>query len=235
MIIRKTIKHKNNLKTFTNSSIIDLKVWGLESLKKYSLMFAALLLITACSNKTATLDKEGSAEEQPEEITEVVGEVEQEEDLENDSEEKEEEPEEVSSDDSDEMDDEEITWDDVKNHDNIIGKSDKDYLEISDQKPSEVRNDVTGNWRKSTISENVDIQEYLLSYEDLYMQEDEVHFIINFNYNTTTVVNKFNGLLFVDINEYVEKEEHDADTLGNGMLLKSYIIYPDGDIEEVEG
>lgn len=225
------------MKIFTNSSIIDLKVCGgWDGMKKYLLMFTALLLITACGNKTATLDKDASAEEQPEEeIEEVEEEVEQEDDQEDDSEEMEEEPEEVSSDDSDEMDDEEITWDDVKNHDNIIGKSDKDYLEISDLKPSEVRNDVTGNWRKSTISENVDIQEYLLSYEDLYMQEDEVHFIINFNYNTTTVVNKFNGLLFVDINEYVEKEEHDADTLGNGMLLKSYIIYPDGDIEEVEG
>lgn len=37
-------------------------------MKKYLLMFAALLLITACSNKTATLDKEASAEEQPEEV-----------------------------------------------------------------------------------------------------------------------------------------------------------------------
>ncbi|MFD2133326.1 hypothetical protein ACFSKI_19105 [Pseudogracilibacillus auburnensis] len=40
-------------------------------MKKYLLMFAALLLITACGNKVATLEKEGSAEEQPEEEKEV--------------------------------------------------------------------------------------------------------------------------------------------------------------------
>ncbi|MBO1005620.1 hypothetical protein [Pseudogracilibacillus auburnensis] len=38
-------------------------------MKKYLLMFTALLLITACGNKTATLDKDASAEEQPEEET----------------------------------------------------------------------------------------------------------------------------------------------------------------------
>lgn len=34
-------------------------------MKKYLLMFTALLLMTACSNKVATLDREKSAEEQP--------------------------------------------------------------------------------------------------------------------------------------------------------------------------
>lgn len=133
-----------------------------------------------------------------------------------------------------ENDKEDISWDDVKDGDKIIGKSDKDFSDISKSKPSEVRNDKTANWRKSTISENVDIVEYLLSYSDLYMEDDEVHYIINFNYNTTTVVNKMDGLLYADVKEYEEKEEHDASTIGSGMLLGEYIIYPDGDIEEIK-
>lgn len=131
--------------------------------------------------------------------------------------------------------DEESEWDDMKDQDMIVGKSDKDFKELTKSKPGKVRNDSTGKWRKVTISESVDIPEYLLSYEDLYMKdEDQVHYIINFTNNTTTIVNKMTGLIFADVHEYVKKEEHDASTLGSGMLLKSYTIYPDGDIEETQ-
>ncbi|RKD26695.1 hypothetical protein BEP19_15935 [Ammoniphilus oxalaticus] len=126
------------------------------------------------------------------------------------------------------------SWDDLKEMDKIVGKSDKDYSDITKSKPSNVRNDNTGNWRKSTIADSVDIEEYALSYHDLHMEEDEIHFIVNFSRNTTTVVNKLSGLLYVDIKEYVDKEEHDAKKLGSGMLLGSYVIYPDGDIQEIE-
>ncbi|PIC88114.1 hypothetical protein CSV72_02930 [Sporosarcina sp. P20a] len=133
-----------------------------------------------------------------------------------------------------EADNAESEWDEVKNKDNIIGKSNKDFKKITKQKPGDVRNDKTGNWRKVTIADNVDIEEYVLSYKDLYMKDGEVHFIINFNDNTTTVINNLNGILFVDVKEYVSKEEHDAAILGSGMELKNYMIYPDGDIEEVK-
>ena len=129
---------------------------------------------------------------------------------------------------------EDSSWDDLKEQDKIIGKSDKDYSEVSKSKPRDVRNDVTGKWRITTIAESVDIEEYALSYADLHMKDDEVHFIVNFNYKTTTVINKMNGLLYVDIKEYEKKEEHDAKKLGGGMLLKSYVIYPDGDIQELD-
>ena len=128
----------------------------------------------------------------------------------------------------------ESEWDEVKDKDNIIGKSDKDFEEITKQQPDDVRNDKTGNWKIVTIADNVDIEEYVLSYEDLYMNDNEVHFIVNFNNNTTTVINKLTGILFVDVKEYVSKEEHDAAILGSGMELKNYMIYPDGDIEEVK-
>lgn len=128
----------------------------------------------------------------------------------------------------------EADWDDSKDEDKIIGKSDKDYSELTDQNPSDVRNDNTGDWRISTLSEGVAMEEYALSYHDLHMEEGEVHHVVNFAYNTTTWLNELGGLLYVDVKEYVDKEEHDASTLGSGMLLKSYKIYPDGDIQELD-
>lgn len=126
------------------------------------------------------------------------------------------------------------TWDDVKDHERIVGVSDKDFSKLKKMKPGKVRNDTTGKAKKLVMSGNEDVLEYLLSYEKKNMKDDEVHYIINFTTNTTTVVNKMSGLLYADVKEYVDKEEHDAKSIGSGMLLKSYIIYPDGDIEEVK-
>lgn len=83
------------------------------------------------------------------------------------------------------------------------------------------------------MSGNEDVLEYLLSYEKRNMKQDEIHFIINFTNKTTTIIDKSNGLLNVDVKEYISKEEHSAKTIGSGMLLKSYVIYPDGDIEDI--
>lgn len=128
----------------------------------------------------------------------------------------------------------ETGWNDVKTKENIIGKSNKDYSKISTSKPRDVRNDTTGKWKISTIAENFDIENYILSYGEQYMKEGDTHYIVNFNYNTTSVINKMNSLLYLDIKEYVDKEEHDAKKLSSGMLLKSYVIYPDRDIEEID-
>lgn len=122
----------------------------------------------------------------------------------------------------------------IEEREGSIGKSDKDFLELTTTKPSEVRGDNTGNWRKVTISESVDIEEYIVSYNNLYMEEDQVHAIVNFNYNTTTMLNDFGNMVSVRIHEYVDKEEHDASKLGSGMLLKEYEIHKDnGDIIEI--
>lgn len=123
-------------------------------------------------------------------------------------------------------------WDALKENDNILGKSDKVFKELSGAKPNEVKNDTTGKWRITKIAESIPIEEYALSYADSYMKDGEVHYIVNFNYNTTTWLNKLGGLLYVEVREYVKREEHDANKLGNGMVLASYVIYPDGDIEE---
>ena len=186
---------------------------------KRLLILLAVLFLAACSEEELATEglvdrDDPSEEEQTEEVESM-----------------EEESEPVEE---DEATEEDSDWNDVKNQDNIVGKSDKDFSELKDTEPTDVRNDTTGNWRKITISENVDITEYALSYSDLHMNEGEVHHIINFGNNTTTWLNEMDGLLFVDVKEYVNGEEHDANTLGSGATLKSYVIYPDGDIEEVQ-
>lgn len=190
-------------------------------------LFIALMLVlalVACSNAEELKDEQQEiAEPEKENESNQEDEVEREDNSGADSED---EPE-AEEDDS-------LSWDDLKTTENIIGKSDKDFSEVMKAKPSEVRNDVTGNWRKVTLAENIDIEEYAKSYQELHMDEGETHFIINFNRKTTTVINEFNSLLYVDIHEYVEKEEHDANQLGSGMLLVSYVIYPDGDVEKIE-
>ncbi|MGP1567982.1 MAG: hypothetical protein ACTTHM_04640 [Peptoanaerobacter stomatis] len=99
-----------------------------------------------------------------------------------------------------------------------------------------VRNDVTGNWRISVIADNIDIEKYALEYYNKFFKDDkEIHFIVNFNYNTTTRITSMGNLLDVSILEYVKKEEHDAKELGGGMLLKEYHINKDtGEIKEIQ-
>lgn len=101
---------------------------------------------------------------------------------------------------------------------------------------SKVRNDVTGNWRISTIAESIDIQEYVVSYYYKYFTSDtEIHAIVNFTYNTTTKISVMGNSLDVCIYDYVDGEEHDAKLLFGGTLLKEYLVDIDnGNIEEIQ-
>ena len=98
-----------------------------------------------------------------------------------------------------------------------------------------VRNDATGNWRISCIAENIDISEYALDYYKQYFTDDsEIHFIVNFNYNTTTKIMVSGGSLDVTVQDYVSKEEHDAKVLGSGEVLAEYFVDKNtGEIEKV--
>ena len=121
----------------------------------------------------------------------------------------------------------------IQEREGAIGKSNKDFTELTNSKPSTVRNDVTEKWRKITLSKSIDINEYLLSYNKLYMTDEPsaVHWIINFNHNTTTSISDMGDYLYVTVHEYVDKEEHDAKVLGNGMVIGEFNIYKDnGDI-----
>ena len=101
---------------------------------------------------------------------------------------------------------------------------------------SNVRNDVTGNWRIATIAENIEMQDYALDYyKEYFKSDDEIHAIVNFNYKITTKISVMGNLLDVSVYEYVDKEEHDAKLLFSGMLLKEYHVNKDtGEIEEIQ-
>ena len=98
-----------------------------------------------------------------------------------------------------------------------------------------VRNDATGNWRISCIAENIDMSEYALDYYKQYFTDDsEIHFIVNFNNSTTTKIMNMGDDLDVTVQEYVSKEEHDANLLGSGSVLAEYFVNKEtGEIEKV--
>lgn len=98
-----------------------------------------------------------------------------------------------------------------------------------------VRNDATGNWRISCIAENIDMSEVALDYYKQYFTDDsEIHFIVNFNNNTTTKIMNVGDDLDVTVQEYVSKEEHDANLLGSGSVLAEYFVNKEtGEIEKV--
>lgn len=101
---------------------------------------------------------------------------------------------------------------------------------------SDVRNDKTGNWRISLIAENIEMQNCALDYYKHYFKDDkEIHAIVNFNYNTTTKISVAGNKLDVSVFEYVKKEEHDANLLFSGQLLKEYLVDKEtGVVEEVK-
>lgn len=88
-----------------------------------------------------------------------------------------------------------------------------------------VRDDKTGRWRMAKVADTTPTNDYVLEYyHEMFRSDDEVHFIINFTLNTTTVVRCEGGeVLYVDTHERVDKEELYADDLGGGMFMGSEI------------
>lgn len=127
--------------------------------------------------------------------------------------------------------------DEVPHRDGMAGISDKDIHDIGeDFSCSRIDNDVTGNWRVSTIANSdVQMEEYALSFHKWKFRSDrEIHAIINFSLNTTTKLMVQGDVLVVDVYDYVSGEEHDADLMFSGTQLKEYFVYLDnGDIEEI--
>ena len=74
--------------------------------------------------------------------------------------------------------------------DAIVGVSDKDISDLDPVFWKSVVNDATGKWRYATISDDVNISDYALSYyKEYFKSDDEVHAIINFANKTTTRIN----------------------------------------------
>ena len=100
---------------------------------------------------------------------------------------------------------------------------------------STVPNDATGKWRCAVIYTGEDMVEHALDYYKAYFtSDDEIHFICNLGLKTTTSIKVIFDSLQVDVHEYVDKEEHDANLLNSGSLLKSYMInIESGEVEEL--
>jgi len=120
---------------------------------------------------------------------------------------------------------------------NSIGKSNKDIKKFdADFSVSKMREDTTGNFRKSEIADiSFEPEKYALSYyKNYFKRDDEVHYIVNFSTGTTTCITCPFGFLEIIVTEYVEGEQHSAKTIGGGTLLEQYWVYPDnGDIEKI--
>ena len=100
-----------------------------------------------------------------------------------------------------------------------------------------VRNDVTGNWKISLISDSATPDEYALDYyKTLFSSDDEIHAVINFALNTTNKISVlYGGILDVSVLEYVDGEEHDAKELFSGSLLNEYWVHTDtGEVEKIQ-
>ena len=91
----------------------------------------------------------------------------------------------------------------------------------------EVRNDVTENWRISTIADtDADVFDYCVDYyKEMFSSDEEIHGIVNFSTNTTSKISVlYDGVLDVCVYEYLDGEEHDAQLLFGGDLLKEDFI-----------
>ena len=100
-----------------------------------------------------------------------------------------------------------------------------------------VRNDVTGRWRELVFSSSENIVDHAVEYYDAYFfSDDEIHFAVNLGLKTTAVMNVFmDGIMFIDVHEYVDGEEHDAKALAGGDLLKQYMVNLEtGEIEDFD-
>lgn len=84
-----------------------------------------------------------------------------------------------------------------------------------------VSGDTTGKWRIVKVANATAPYKYAVEYAKAYMQDADmtsIHYIVNFSLNTTTKLQIIDNRLCVTTTEYVEKEEHDASVIGNGLL-----------------
>lgn len=95
--------------------------------------------------------------------------------------------------------------------------------------PQSVRNDTTGSWKYCMIAQSgITAEDYAYNYyKTCFEPGDTVHYVVNVSTNTTTCISDLGGLVAVTTTEYVDGEEHDASTLGGGMVLGSWNLYPD--------
>ena len=111
----------------------------------------------------------------------------------------------------------------------------KDKYDVSEPS-SFVRGDSTGKWRIVKVANGTPPTEYAIDYAKAYMTEGDVHYIVNFSLKTTTQLRLQLGKLSLKTTEYVDKEEHDASIIGEGMVLvEKYYDMETGEEVSTEG
>lgn len=133
----------------------------------------------------------------------------------------------------------------MKKEENIVGKSDKNFKkDITESEPIYVSEtiipgigDAEGRvftWKAITISKPINMEEYALSYKKENMKKDELHFIINTANSTNTMIDVYDGIIYMSVKEYTYVGDYDSKILSGGIPLYSFCIYPDGDIQKIE-
>lgn len=85
--------------------------------------------------------------------------------------------------------------------------------------------DVTGNWRLSTVLTEKSIDEYAFDYYKSYFNsDDEIHWIVNYSDNTTSCINCINGYLSITEYSHVDGEESSAKKIGSGSHISDFLI-----------
>ena len=88
-----------------------------------------------------------------------------------------------------------------------------------------VRGDATGAWRIVTVVNATPPSYYAVEYARAYMEGGGIHYIVNFSLKTTTMIRISLGIVEAKTTEYVNKEEHDASIIGQGMLYTDSFFY----------
>ena len=107
---------------------------------------------------------------------------------------------------------------------NALKKELKDKYGI--EKPSVfVKGDKTGKWKLVRVANNVPPVNYAVEYAKAYMNDGDIHFIVNFQLNTTTMIRLSMGIVEAKTTEYIKKEEFDATIIGSGQLYTDQYFY----------
>src|SRR5690625_2619867 len=99
-------------------------------------------------------------------------------------------------------------------------------------KGTDVRNGYGG--KKGVTSKKFDVEEDTIGFYEEYMENGDVYYIVSFATDTTTVIRDTGTHLYISVHEYEDKEEHDAKTIGSGMLLAEYNVSYDGEIDKID-
>ena len=86
--------------------------------------------------------------------------------------------------------------------------------------PSHIVNDTLNKGFLERVSNSTPPYEYACDYAKAYINDGEIHFIVNYSLKTTTKITVANGIVTVSTYEYVDDEEHDVDVIPSGMKLK---------------